>query len=212
MRKYFFTGFVLLLPAALTLFIIAFLFEFFTTPFVPVVTKLLKLLQESLPFHYPEGLNTFIARILAFILLCLFVLGLGVVARWFLIRNLLHITNKILLRIPLLKTIFNVSRDIFSALFSQGEKKVFKRPVILPFPNRPNYSMGYVAGEVPLECQKHSKEKLTSVFTPTAPHPTSGFLLLIPEKDLKDMDMTNEEAVKFLVSCGVILPEEHESS
>ncbi len=209
MKKYFFTGFILLLPAALTLFIILFLFDFFTAPFVPIVTELLITLQNYLPFNLPEGLNTFIARILAFILLCIFVLLLGIVARWFLIRNLLQWANSILSRIPLVKTIFVVSRDIFSALFAQGDKKVFKRPIMMPFPSKPNYSIGFIAGEVAEECRQHSPEPLVSVFAPTAPHPTSGFLFLVPQKDIHEIAMTNEDAVKYLVSCGVIVPEDN---
>ncbi len=209
MKKYFFAGLVLLLPVALTLMVIVFLFDFFTAPFVPLVTQLLKTLQHYLPFTLPEGFSTLIARTLALILLCIFVLFLGIVARWFLFRNLLQWANKLLSRIPLVKTIFNVSRDIFTALFAQGDKKVFKRPIMIPFPSKPTYSIGFVAGEVAKECQEHSSEPLISVFAPTAPHPTSGFLLLVPEKDTHEIGMNNEDAVKFILSCGVIVPEEN---
>jgi uncharacterized membrane protein len=209
MKKYFFAGFILLLPSALTLFIIFFLFDFFTTPFVPIVTELLKALQKFLPFALHPDLNTLIARILALILLCVFVLLLGIVARWFLIRNLLQWANKLLSRIPLVKTIFHVSRDLFTALFAQGDKKIFKRPIMVPFPSKPTYSIGFIAGEVAEECQKHSPEPLISIFSPTAPHPTSGFLLLAPKKDTYEIGMTNEDAVKFILSCGVIVPEEN---
>ncbi len=207
-KKYFFTGFIILLPSVLTLLIIAFLFEFFTTPFVPLVTQLLKALQQYIPFIFPIWLSTFISRIIALVLLCLFVLVLGCIARWFLVRNLLEWANSIFSRIPVIKTIFNVSRDIFSALFSQDEKKIFKGPIMMPFPSVPNYTIGFLAGEVPEECQKRSKEKLVSVFAPTAPHPTSGFLFLVPEKDVHMAGMTNEDAIKYLFSCGAIVPED----
>lgn len=204
MKKYFFTGFIILLPSVLTLLIIVFLFDFFTTPFVPLVTEMLKAAGT-----FPAWLGTFIARVIALILLCAFVLVLGCVARWFLIRNLLGWANTIFSRIPVVKTIFNVSRDIFSALFSQDEKKLFKKPIMMPFPAVPNYTIGFLAGEVPEECQKHVQERLVSVFAPTAPHPTSGFLFLVPESDVFDTGMNNEQAVKFLFSCGAIVPEDH---
>lgn len=209
MKKYFFTGFIILLPAVLTLLIIVFLFDFFTTPFVPLVTKLLNMAESHIAFTFPLWLSAFIARVIALVLLWTFVLLLGCIARWFLIRNLLHGANKIFSRIPVVRTIFNVSRDIFSALFAQDDKKVFKRPIMMPFPAAPNYTIGYLAGEVPEECQKHTKDKLVSVFSPTAPHPTSGFLFLVPEKDIYETGMSNEEGVKYLVSCGAIIPEAH---
>lgn len=209
MKKYFFTGFIILLPSVLTLLIIGFLFDFFTTPFVPLVTKLLILAEKHIAFTFPIWLSTFIARVIALVLLCVFVLLLGCIARWFLVRNLLQWANTIFSRIPVVRTIFNVSRDVFSALFSQDEKKVFKGPIMMPFPDVPNYTIGFLAGEVPKECQKHSPKNLVSVFAPTAPHPTSGFLFLVPEKDVFPAGMTNEEAIKYLLSCGAIIPEVH---
>ncbi len=210
MKKYFFTGLIILLPVALTLWVIIFLFHFFTTPFVPIVTLLLDTIQNHLFFSFPQGLDTFLARIISLLLLCIFVLILGMAARWFIVRNLIRGTHSLFSRIPFIKTVFKVSRDVFSALFSQEGKKAFKCPVMIPFPDYPNHSLGFVVGEIPPECQAKSPEPLTAIFTPTAPHPISGFLLLVPKKDVTTLDMTNEDAVRFLISCGMIVPEDHE--
>ena len=207
MKKYFFTGLVILLPVALTLMIFFFLLDFFTKPFLPPVKELLMLIQLHISYTIPEGLYALVARLLALVLLCLFVLCLGVVARWFVVRNLIKGTNALFSRIPFLRSIFKVSRDVFIAIFGQGDKKAFKRPVMIPFPGLPNHCIGFEVGQIPAECQKRVKEPLTTVFAPTAPHPISGFLFLVPQKDIFDIDMTNEEAVKYLVSCGVITPE-----
>lgn len=210
MKKYFFTGLVVLLPIALTLMIIFFLIDFFTTPFIPIITQQLEKLQQSLPFTLPENLDRFIAKFIALILLCIFVFVLGVIARWFLVRNLLQGMHAILSRIPILRTVFHVSRDLFASLFSQGKKKAFKKPVMIPFAGPGNYCVGFLAGHAPEECQTKIKESLLSIFTPTAPHPISGFLFLVPEKDVQDIDLSNEDAVKFIVSCGLIVPENRE--
>ena len=90
MKKYFFTGLVIALPIALTLMVILFLFDFFTTPFVPLVAKMLDAIQTSLHIAIPEGLHRFIARLLALIFLSLFILLLGLVARWFVVRFILQ--------------------------------------------------------------------------------------------------------------------------
>ncbi len=207
MKKHLLTGLIILLPLALTLMIIFFLFDFFTAPFVPIVATLMAKLETSFQFTLPSGLSLFIARIFALILLCLLIFLLGAFARWFFLRNILQFGHYLISRIPIINTVYKVSRDVFSALFSSEGKKAFKRPVIIPFPNHTSYALGFQAGEVAEECQKKVKTPLVSVFMPTSPHPISGFLFLVPEKDVRGIDMTNEEAVKFLVSCGMIHPE-----
>lgn len=203
MKKYLITGLVILMPAVLTLFIIAFLFNFFTTPFVQIVEPILM----RLPFNIPSGFALFISRVFALILLIVFIFFLGALVRWFLGRHLVAFTNKILYKIPFISTVYKVSRDVISALFSSDGKKAFKYPVLIPFPHKPTFALGFKAGEVAKECQDKVETRLVSVFMPTAPHPISGFLFLIPKEDAHRLEMTNEEAFKFLVSCGMIHPE-----
>lgn len=203
MKKYFLTGLILLLPFTLTLVIIYLLFEFFTTPFVNLVGPII----NHLPFTLPSGITLFLSRLFALIFLCIIILFLGVVTQWLLVRNFLNGLFHLLTRVPIVNTVYRVSKDIFSALFSPEGNKAFKRPVMIPFPSRPNYCLGFEAGVVAKECQEKVNKRLVSVFAPTAPHPISGFLFLIQEEDVTDVDMTNEEVVKFLVSCGIIVPE-----
>jgi len=207
MKKYLLTGFVLLLPLVLTLMVIFFLFDLFTAPFVNIVGPIVSLIQEKLPFVLPEGFTLFLSRLFALIFLCIFILVLGIVTRWLVVKNLIGWTNSLISRIPFVKTVYKVSADVFNALFSTDGKKAFKRPVMVPFPCRPNFCLGFQAGEVAEECQQKVKTPLVSVFAPTAPHPISGFLFLVPEKDVYEIDMSNEEVLKFLVSCGMIVPE-----
>ena len=207
MKKQLATGLVILLPVALTFMVILFLFDLFTEPFVSLVGPLVELLKEKGQLHLPHGITLFLSRLLSLIFLCIFIFLLGVFTQLFLVKVLIKWGNLVLFRIPFIKTVYKVSRDIFAALFSSEGKKAFKRPVMIPFPSRPNHCLGFEAGEVAEECRQKIKTPLTSVFVPTAPHPISGFLFLIPNKDVQEIDMTNEEVVKFLVSCGMILPE-----
>lgn len=207
MKKHLITGLVILLPVALTLMVIIFLFDFFTEPFVSIVGPLVKLLQKKGHFTLPQGITLFLSRLLSLIFLCISIFLLGLFTQLFIVKTMMNWANRILFRIPFFKTVYKVSRDIFAALFSSEGKKAFKRPVMIPFPSKPNYCLGFEAGEVAEECQEKVKEPLTSVFIPTAPHPISGFLFLIPKTDVQAIDMTNEEVVKFLVSCGMILPQ-----
>lgn len=211
MKKHLFTGLIILLPIVLTIVIMVFLFDFFTTPFMGPVAYGISLFESHFSFTIPETINIFLARLIALILLSVFVLMLGMVAQWMVVRNLIRAMHQMLSRIPFIKTVFQVSRDVFSAIFSHEGKKTFKCPVMIPFPSFPNRSIGFHIGDIPLECQSKVKEPLIAVFTPTAPHPISGFLFFIEQKDVKSLDMTNEDALKFLVSCGMIVPENHDS-
>jgi len=203
MKKHLITGLAILLPIVLTLMVIFWLIDFFTAPFVPLVTSKI--------FNSHGILNTgstiFISRMLALLFLSIFIFLLGVVARWFLIKNILSVANRILSRIPLIKTVYKVSRDIALALFSLDGKKAFKYPVMIPFPHQSTYTVGFQAGEVTEEILAVSKEPLVSVFAPTAPHPITGFIFFVPQKNVHKLNMTNEEAVKFIVSCGLIHPD-----
>jgi uncharacterized membrane protein len=207
MKKHLLTGLIILLPIALTLMIIVFLFDFFTEPFVNIVGPLVDFLQNQFNLHLPHGLTLFISRIFSLVFLCIFILILGVITQLFLVKVVIRWSNLILFKIPFIKTVYKVSRDIFAALFSAEGKKAFKRPVMIPFPSKPNHCIGFEAGEVARECREKIKTPIVSVFVPTAPHPISGFLFLVPEEDVHSVDMTNEEVVKFLVSCGMIVPE-----
>ena len=206
-KKYLLTGIVILLPVALTLVVIIFLFDFFTAPFVTILNPLIHLVETQLPFPVPHWFVLFLARVFSLVFLCLFILFLGFVTQWLLIKNLFGLGNKIMSRIPIIKTIYKVAHEIFSALFDTEGKKAFQEAVMGPFPLKGSYCMGFRAGEVADECREKIPVPVASVFVPTAPHPISGFLVLVPEGDVKAVDLTNEEALKFLVSSGMIVPE-----
>lgn len=204
MKKHLLTGLIILMPIMLTLMVIVFLIDFFTAPFIPIVSNMLISIESAFHFQIPASLTLVVARLLALILLCLFILCLGALTRWFFMKSLFEFGGKLISRIPFIKTVYNVSKDIFSALFSSDGKKIFQYTVITPYPFPPSYSLGFRAGEVSEEIQQKVTEPLVSVFVPTAPHPISGFLFFVPEKDAHKIAMTTEESVKFLVSCGMI--------
>lgn len=206
MKKYFLTGLALLLPAALTLIVVVFLFQLLTAPFVGWTASLIQTLEVKTSIFVPGWVVTALARLLAFVFLSGGIFLLGLFARWFFVRGFLSLTHGLLIRIPLINTVYTVTKDILSALFSLDGKKVFQEPVFLPFPQKPSRCLGFRAGEVAKECQEKCSVRLVSVFAPTSPHPISGFLLLVPEEDIEPTAMSNEEAVKFLVSCGMVYP------
>lgn len=206
MKKYFLTGLIILMPLVLTLMVIAFLIDFFTTPVVSLVSHLLAPFQTKIPFHIPQELTLFISRMISLIFICILIFILGIFSRWFLMKSFLKIIHYVMGKIPVVRWVYKLCREVFSALFATDGKKIFQEPVMVPFPDKPNYCVGFRSGSAPTECEEKLGRSLVSVFAPTAPHPISGFLFILPEEEVKSLDMTNEDAIKFLVSCGVILP------
>lgn len=208
MKKYFFTGFITLLPLALTIVIASWLFDLFTAPLVGITEALIMSCKNKwdlcLTSHHT--LVVFLSRVFAFIFLLAIIFILGFFARKFFINFFLRITDKVFSRIPLIRTIYRLSHDITKAVFSEN-KKTFQETVLVPFPHHDALAIAFVTGNIP----NIFKEKVDAdvvVFVPTAPHPMSGFVLLTPRKMAVPVDVTVEEAFKFIIYCGTLHPGE----
>ena len=208
-KKYFLTGLVLLLPVAVTVLIILFLVDLFTTPFVPIVSLIMHKLELALNFQIPDELTLPVARVLALILLIIFIHLLGALTRWFIIKKTLALTDKLIEKIPLVKSIYRTAQDIFRAIFSDDGKKAFKATVMFPFPFSPSHGVGFHVGDMCQEVQSKVDKPLIAVFVPTSPHPISGFLFFVPKEKTHEIDMSIEDSLKFLISCGMISKHEH---
>ncbi len=210
MKKNFITGLVLLLPGAVTIAILLFLINFFTTPFVGFTSQLIEqwnLFQDGFFFLTQKQVIQYGSRIL--ILLSLFgvTVLLGVVTRWFFMHALIKLCDKALLRIPLVSTLYKTSQDIIKTIFV-SDKNSFKQVVMVPFPRPGVYVLGLIARGSPNSCCAATEKNLISVLVPTTPNPTTGFLLMFQKEELIYLDMKAEDAIKYIVSCGVIIPEE----
>lgn len=209
MKKYFITGLVILLPVVVTIAIVIFILDFLTNPFIGIMTPLLyKLGFQYINFYVfsPEQIIRFVSQLLVLICLFFIILGLGVLARWVIFRFVIHVSDSILHRIPLVNKVYKTTQDIIKTLFS-SEKDSFKQVVMVPFPHEGTYSLGLVSQESPETCKEALKSDLLSVFVPTTPNPTTGFLLMYKKEDLIFINMKTEDAIKYVVSCGVITPQ-----
>lgn len=201
MKKYFFTGLVTLLPLVTTVWILQFLIHFLTNPFIGLVT----MATNKLPIHSPQMAQT-ISQILILIGFFFLLLFLGFAARRFFFSQLLRLGDHILNKIPLVNKVYKTSKEIVNSLFGSKEK-VFSQVVMMPFPSKGSYCLGLIAKEAPESCSSREKENLISVFIPTTPNPSTGYLMLCNKEELIYLKMKTEEAVKYVVSCGVIQPE-----
>jgi uncharacterized membrane protein len=209
MKKYFVTGLVILLPLVVTIAVVIFLVNFLTKPFIGAVSAILTklhLINTGFLFLSPEQLLNYGSKIVILIFLFLFTVALGMITRWFLINALFRLGDRILHRIPLVNTVYKTTQDIIKTLFV-SDKNTFKQVVMVPFPRADVFVLGLIARDSPQVCSQAAGNDLVSVFVPTTPNPTTGFLLMFNRADLILVDMKPEEAIKYIVSCGVILPE-----
>lgn len=203
MKRYFLTGLATLLPLAITIYVVDFLVNLLTRPFLHIVIRLL----DKLWFFgaVPTPVARFISQILILLGIFFFIVLLGAVARWFFIKALIWIGDTILRKIPFLNKVYKTTKDIIEILFS-SKKRSFKQVVMVRFPNQNCYSLGLISSDAPDTFSQKSSDELVSVFLPTTPNPTTGFLIVSPKSELIMLDMKSDEAIKYVLSCGVIQP------
>ena len=189
-RNYFIAGIVVLIPLGITIYLILFL--------ISVSSKILP--NEINPNHYLPynipGLE---------ILIALFLITLiGWLSLSFLGKKLLVLFNGILKRIPILRTIYSAIGQMTETFTNNDKEK--KSVVLLEYPRKGSWAVGFATKDNTGEISKKTNKKLVNVFVPTTPNPTSGFLLMIPKEELIYLDLSFEEASKFIVSAGTSKP------
>ena len=203
MQKHFITGLLLLLPIALTFIIVGFLVNLLTDPFIDFTEQVLEgfgLLNGGFLFFSKQQILKMISRVAILLLLLFFTTVLGVIARWFFLHTFIRVGEKVLHRIPLVNTVYKTSKDVIQTLFTQDSIS-FKQVALVPFPSKSVRSIGLVTKK---EIEGTLDSKFTSVFVPTTPNPTSGFLVMFPQDQVTYLDMTVEDAFKCIISCGII--------
>ena len=190
LRNYFIAGIVVLVPIGITLYLTRF--------FISISSKLIpnELNPNSyLPFAIP-GLEILLAII--------FITIIGSLSLSFIGKKILKIFNDILKRIPILRTIYSAIGQMTETL---APKKGSKKSVVLvEYPRKGSWAVGFATRENDGEISKKTNTNLINVFVPTTPNPTSGFLLMFPKDEVIYLDMTFEEASKFIVSAGTSDP------
>jgi len=209
MKKYFITGLVILLPLALTIAIVVFIFNLLTGPFLGIVKTVFNhyhLFDEGFFLLNASQIQNLFAKLLILTSLFFIVIGLGFIAHWFLFNTLIKFTEYIVKRIPLVNSIYKTCQEVIKTIFT-SKTQSFKRVVLARFPHPNTYSIGLITREELPGLANTSHADAIAVFVPTTPNPTSGFLVMFKPEDLIYLDMTVEDAFKYVISCGVISSE-----
>ncbi|MBU1084128.1 MAG: DUF502 domain-containing protein [Candidatus Omnitrophica bacterium] len=187
LKLYIFRGLLALIPLGLAIFTIRIIYVF-------IDKRVMELIDQYIGYRIP-GLG---------LLLFILVLYLaGMITSNVLGRRLFGILDDLTSRIPLVNTAYKVGKQLSSTL-SLPEKQIFKRAVLVDYFKPDTWVIGFVTGEIKNE---ETGEELFKVFIPTVPNPTSGFLVILKETQCKDPRWTVEEAMKMVISGGIIGPE-----
>jgi uncharacterized membrane protein len=206
MKKYFVTGLIILLPIAVTVALVFFIINFLTNPFVGIIDGYLSAYPWYMRYQAPIY---FVLKILMLFALFLFTILLGFLARIVVFKSFLSLYDYVLHRIPVVKTVYKASQQVIRTIFGSTSQS-FKQVVMVKFPTDGAYCIGLISSHSPMICTKTIGSPLITVFVPTTPNPTSGFLVMYREEEVIYLDMKVEDAFKYIISCGVIVESEKE--
>ncbi len=202
-------GFIVLLPAILTIYVLQFIFKVVDPILGGFLSSILVTLHliPRFPIYLPWGM-IFENRIpgLGIVVTIFLLIGVGFAGRSFFGKQFIKITERLFYRIPIARSIYSTVQQITNA-FTQ-DKSSFKRVVLVEYPRKGLYTMGFLTGECQGELKNHNNKQLMNVFMPTTPNPTSGWLALVPYEDVVFLDMSVEEGLKYIISGGVVQPPE----
>lgn len=194
LKSYFIAGLLVWLPIIVTLFVIRFIVE--------LLDSTLKLLPMS---YQPEQLFGFQLPGMGVLLSVVIVLGTGVLVTNFLGRRLIIIWDALVGRIPLVSSVYNAAKQVSTTLFAKDGQS-FKKVFLIEYPRQGIWSVAFQSGAASAEIEKQLGEEMLTLFIPTTPNPTSGFLLLHPKKEAIELQMTVDQALKLIISLGVVQP------
>ena len=193
LRNYFITGVLVLIPIGVTVYLTLF--------FIKIFSKILP--QEINPNHYLPysipGLEIIISIIVITVI--------GWLSLSFLGKKLVKLVNDIFKRIPFLRTVYSAIGQMTQS-FAQSRKSKKKSVVLVEYPRKGSWAVGFATQENTGEIASKTNKDLINVFVPTTPNPTSGFLLMFPKNEIIYLDMSFEDASKFIVSAGTSNPRE----
>lgn len=189
LRNWFFAGLVILAPAVLTVY-------FLTIGFRWLDALLGGIAARTLGRQVP-GLGLLASIVLA--------VAVGALASNLLGRRLIHWSEQALLRVPIFRGVYATIKQVIDA-FAGQQRTAFQNVVLVEYPRKGIFSIGFVTAGAPAELDERTGEDLLNVFVATTPNPTSGFLILVPRRDVQFLDLTVEDGMKMVISGGVVGP------
>jgi uncharacterized membrane protein len=195
LRGYFFAGILVLAPISITVYIAWLLISFIDEQVFAVIP----------PAYNPETYLPFSIPGIGVILMLVSVTLIGALTAGYLGRLLLRLSERVLNRMPIVRGIYAAAKQIVETVIS-NQSTAFREVVLVEYPRKGAWTMGFLTGRTIDQVAGASGQRLVNVFVPTTPNPTSGFLLFVPEADVRRVSMSVEEAIKLVISTGIVTP------
>jgi uncharacterized membrane protein len=202
-RNYFVGGILVLAPVGLTVWLFATL--------IRTTDRLLQIKDDKFFYfissdYHPDALLGFHVPGLGATLAIAIILLVGIFTRNFVGRRFVRMGERIVEHIPVVRAIYTAIKQLLGTVL-QDNSSNFRDVVLLEYPRKGLYTLGFISGNSANEVQRHVPDELVGIFVPTTPNPTSGFFLMAPRKDLIYLDMSTEDAFKMVISFGIVTPE-----
>lgn len=197
LRASFFTGIVVIAPVGLTIWLLWSVMGWIDSVVLPLVPHTFR------PEQY-IGINL---RGVGLIIFLLFTVIVGWVAKGIIGRSMIGFAESLVDRMPVVRTVYSGIKQISETVFAQSERS-FEKACLVQYPRKGIWAIGFISTTAKGEISKRAETggKLMSVFLPTTPNPTSGFLLFVPEEDVIELEMSVEDSAKLVISAGLVYP------
>ena len=200
LRAYLFAGILVTAPIFITFYLAYILVTFVDSKITPLIPA--KYNPETyLPFALPG---------LGLVVLVLAMMLVGAITASFFGRLWVRISERLLNQMPVIRSVYSAVKQILETVLAQ-QSNAFREAVLIEYPRRGLWAIGFLTGQTKGEVQNLTEEDCINVFLPTTPNPTSGFLLFVPKKDIVHLSMSVEEAIKMVISGGIITPPDRRS-
>jgi uncharacterized membrane protein len=193
-KKYFVTGLLIWIPLVITFMVLAWI--------VGTLDRIIEWLPNGLQPRAMLGFNIPGVGLLVGVLI---VLATGLVAANVLGQKLVAYWEALLARIPVVKSLYYGVKQISDTLFSSSGQ-AFRKALLVQYPRRGSWTIAFLTGRPGGDAARHLHGDYVSVYVPTTPNPTSGFFLMMPAEDVIELDMSVDEALKYIISMGVVAP------
>jgi uncharacterized membrane protein len=195
MKKYFITGLLIWIPLVITIWVLFFIFDFLDQSLLLLPDRLRT--ENWLGVHVP-GLGAILTIAVIF--------GTGFLATNYVGARLLRLGNDLLHRIPVVNSIYSSVKQISDTLFSSSGQ-AFRKAVLVRWPHQGAWTIAFITGTPGGDVVKHIPPDCLSLYVPTTPNPTGGYFVIVKRSDVVELDMTVDQALKYIISMGVAPPQ-----